>query len=95
MSQTLTLELPDEVYQAIRKEANAHNKTVEQVALDWMSQHVTPCQDTKPRRGSVEAILPFLGAWKMTTEERERIEREIYQDRHRGYEDLDRKEENR
>lgn len=30
-----------------------------------------------PRRGSAEAILPFCGAWKMSPEERARIEREV------------------
>ena len=80
MSQTLTLELPEDMYQALQKEANVQKKTLEQVALDWMAQRI------KPRRGSVEAIMPFYGAWQMAPEERVRIEREIYEDRHREVE---------
>ncbi len=34
MQQTLKLEIPEEMYKALRKEAQAKRKTVEQVALD-------------------------------------------------------------
>ncbi|MCH8295879.1 hypothetical protein IH992_32780 [Candidatus Poribacteria bacterium] len=77
MNQTLTLAVPDRVYKVLWQEAQTQKKTVEQVALDWMAQRITPS------KGSVEAIMPFFGSWEMTSEERARIEREIDEDRHR------------
>ena len=76
MQQTLKLEIPEEMYKALRKEAQAKRKTVEQVALDWISEHAPS------RKGSMEAIMPFLGSWQMTPEERARIEQKIDEDRH-------------
>lgn len=76
MSQ-LKLEIPEDVYEALKKEADTTSKALEQVALDWMRQHVESL-----RRGSVDSIMPFYGSWLMTSEERARIEHEIYQDRH-------------
>lgn len=35
-----------------------------------------------PARGSVEAILPFFGAWQMTPEEQADIEQMLYEARH-------------
>lgn len=78
MGQTLTLDLPDEVVQALKKEATRTGKTPEQVAKEWIAQLAQ-----QPRYGSAEALEPFFGAWIMTPEERARIERMIDEERHR------------
>ena len=77
MSQMLQLEMPDEVYQALEREARSLGKSPEQLALEWVREHAQ-----QPRRGSVEAIMPSFGAWKMTPEERTAIERMIDEQRH-------------
>lgn len=77
MKQVLTLEIPDEVYQALQKEAATTDKSLEQVAIEWMAQHAQA-----PKRGSVDALMPFYGAWHMTPEERTRIEQMIDKERH-------------
>jgi diketogulonate reductase-like aldo/keto reductase len=76
MNQTLTLQVPNEIYKVLQDEAESQRKTVEQVVLDWMAQRASP------RQGSLEAITPFFGAWKMTPEERTEIEHEIDKSRH-------------
>lgn len=78
MSQTLTLDLPDDVFDALKKEAARTGKSLEQVAKEWMAQHAQ-----QPRRGSTEALQPFFGAWAMTPEERAKIERMIDEERHK------------
>ena len=83
MSQTLQLEIPDDVYQALEEHARSLEKAPEQLALEWLQEHA--CQ---PVRGSVDAIMPYFGAWKLTPEERAEIERAIYEDRHREEEDV-------
>lgn len=35
-----------------------------------------------PKRGSVEALLPFFGSWEMQPEEQEQVLREIHDLRH-------------
>lgn len=74
MKQTLTLEIPDDVYEALRQEAAKTGKSLEQLALDWLSQQA--------RRGRVEALKPFFGAWQMPPEERTRIEKMLDEERH-------------
>ncbi len=74
MKQTLTLEVPDDVYEALQKEAAKTGKSLEQLALDWLSQQA--------RRGRVEALRSFFGAWQMTPEERARIEKMLDEERH-------------
>jgi len=74
MKQTLTLEIPEDIYQALQKEAAKTGKSLEQLALEWLSQHA--------RRGRLEALMPFFGAWHMSPEERTRIEQMLDQERH-------------
>ena len=77
MSQMLQLEMPDEVYQALESEARSLGKSPEQLALEWLRDHAR-----QPVRGSVDAIMPSFGAWKMTPDERAAIERMIDEQRH-------------
>ncbi len=77
MKQTLTLEIPDKVLQTLNREAARVGKSLETVALECITQHVQ-----QPRRGSVEALSPFFGAWSMSAEERAKIERAIDEERH-------------
>jgi hypothetical protein len=74
MKQTLTLEIPDDVYQALQQEADQTGKSLERLALDWLSQQA--------RRGRVETLMPFFGAWRMTPEERAQIEKMLDEERH-------------
>lgn len=77
MSQTLTMEVADTVYEVLQEAAQREGKRPEQVAQEWVVQ-----QAQSSRRGSVEALQPFFGSWQMTSEERVRIEQEIYDLRH-------------
>lgn len=52
-----------------KREAARTGKSLEQIALDWIAQHIQ-----QPQRGSAATLLPFFGAWSMTSEERARIE---------------------
>jgi len=72
---SLTLDLPDELDQALQSEAARTGKSREQVALEWIGSHHLPT------RGSAEAMLSSHGAWSMTPEERSRIERIIEEER--------------
>lgn len=71
---SITLQVPDEVYEALQKEAAKAGKSLEQLALDWLSQQA--------RRGRVEALRSFFGAWQMTPEERAHIEKMLDEERH-------------
>jgi len=77
MKQILTLEIPDEVYQALEQEATTSDKSPEQVALEWIAEHAHP-----PKRGSVDALMPFYGVWHMTPGERTQIEQMLDEERH-------------
>lgn len=77
MSQTLTLEVADTVYEILQEAAQREGKRPEQVAQEWVVQ-----QAQSSRRGGVETLQPFFGSWQMTFEERVRIEQEIYDLRH-------------
>ena len=76
MTRQLTLDLPEEVDQALQAEAARAGKSPEQLALEWIESRINP-----PPRGSVDAVLPSYGAWSMTPEERKEIERMIEEDR--------------
>ena len=76
MSRQLTLDLPDEVDQALQTEAARAGKLPEEVVLEWIESRIKP-----PRRGSAEALMLSHGTWSMTPEEHARIEREIEEDR--------------
>lgn len=39
MSQTVTLELPDEVYQVIQRTARMLGRTTEDLAAEWLARH--------------------------------------------------------
>lgn len=82
MARQLTLDLPEQVNQALQKEAARTGKSPEQVALEWIEPRMQP-----PARGSVDAILPSYGAWSMTPEERAQIERMIEEERLLGTDD--------
>jgi len=77
MKQVLRLEIPDEIYQALQREAATTDKSLEQVALEWIAQRAQA-----PKHGSVDALMPFYGAWRMTPEERAHIEQMIDEERH-------------
>ncbi len=48
----------------------------ESVVLNWLRERIPTAE-----RGTVAALMPFFGAWQMTTDERERIERLIHDER--------------
>ncbi len=74
MKQSLTLEIPDDVYHVLQQEAAKTGKSLEQLALNWITEH--------SRLGRVEALMPFFGAWRMTAEERASLEQMIEAERH-------------
>ena len=76
MSQSITLELPDEVDRALQEEAARTGKSAEQVAIEWIGSHVEG-----PVRGSADALLASHGVWSMTPDERAQIERMIEEER--------------
>jgi hypothetical protein len=49
VSRTLTIELPDELYQAFEQAAASSGRTAEAVALEWLARH--PVAPTPPRAG--------------------------------------------
>ena len=74
MKQTLTLEIPDDLYQTLQKEADKTGKPLEEIILSWITQQA--------HRGRVESLMPFFGSWNMSPEERTKIERLIDEERH-------------
>ena len=78
MTHKLTLDIPDDVFQILRKQATETGKSVEQVTLERVAQQATP-----PERGSVDALMPFCGTWQMAPEERASVERMIEEERFR------------
>jgi hypothetical protein len=76
MSQSITLNLPEDVDRALQNEAVRSGRSPEQVALEWITSHAT-----EPPRGSAEALLLSHGAWSMPPDELARIERMIEEDR--------------
>lgn len=76
MARIMTLEIPDEIDQGLGEAARRAGKSREQVALEWIGNHVQKCQ-----RGTVGALMPFYGAWTMTPEERAHIEQMIEEER--------------
>ncbi len=76
MTHKLTIELPENVYRAIQERAAAAGKSVEQVTLEHMAHEARP-----PERGSVDALMPFFGAWQMAPNERAQIEQMIDDER--------------
>ena len=78
MTHKLTLDVPDNVYRVLQKQAVAVGKSVEQVTLEHVARQATP-----PERGSVDALMPFYGAWQMAPDERAQIERMIEEERFR------------
>jgi hypothetical protein len=75
MTRSLTLDLAEEIDQALQSEAARTGKSREQVALEWIGSR------RLPPRGSAEALLSSLGTWSMTPEERSRIEQIIEEER--------------
>ena len=47
MSKTLTLEIPDEVFYALQKQAEVENKTVEEFVLEIILKHCPKSDDNK------------------------------------------------
>ena len=47
MSKTLVLEIPDEVFYALQKQAEVENKTVEEFVLEIILNHCPKPADTK------------------------------------------------
>ena len=76
MSKNLTLTMPDEVAEALQDEADRTGRSPEQIGVECIVEHTR-----RARPGATDAAMPFFGAWKMTAEERSRIEREIEEDR--------------
>lgn len=74
MKQSLTLNIPSDVYQTLTREATKTGKSLEEIALSWIIHH--------SRLGRVETLMPSYGAWKMAPEERTQIERLIDAERH-------------
>ncbi len=77
MTHKLTLDVPDNVYQVLQKQASAAGKSVEQVTLEHVAHQATP-----PEHGSVDALMPFSGAWQMAPDERAEIEQMIEEERY-------------
>jgi hypothetical protein len=67
--------LPTEVLTPFEQAVSAGKRSALIAGLlgEWLEEQ----RREQLRRGSAEAILPFCGAWQMSPEERERIEREI------------------
>jgi hypothetical protein len=80
MDKTLTLRIPHNVVTALEEEARRTDKSLEEVAIEWISRHAHELPEQRP--GSVDAFLPFFGAWEMTSGEREEIARIIERERH-------------
>jgi len=76
MSQSITLQLPDDVDRALHNEAARSGKSPEEVALEWIGSHTE-----KWRCGGADALMSSHGAWSMTPDERTRIERMIEEER--------------
>lgn len=76
MTRIMTLEIPNEIDQGLRDEAQRTGKTREQVALEWIGGHVQRSQ-----RGTVGTLMPFYGVWSMTPEEQTHIEQMIEEER--------------
>jgi hypothetical protein len=76
MKKTLILEIPDDVFQALKEEAARTGKPLERIALERITLQASQ------RRGSAEALQPFFGAWSMSPDERADIERMIEEERH-------------
>jgi hypothetical protein len=72
----MTLDIPESVERALESEAARTGKSPEEVALQLIESNLQ-----KPRRGTIDAVLPWFGAWSMTPEERARIERMIAEER--------------
>lgn len=77
MKQVLTVDVPDDVYEALREQSAKTGKPIREIASEWMAEHSRPA-----KRGSADALMPFYGAWRMTPEERARIEQRLEAERH-------------
>ncbi|MGH9834635.1 MAG: hypothetical protein ACREBD_01695 [Blastocatellia bacterium] len=60
MSQTLTLELPDDVYQAVKSAAEANGKTPAELAASKVEQLFTAGDAAEPRRQIPQLIYELL-----------------------------------
>jgi hypothetical protein len=58
MSKTLTLELPDEVYEATREAAQASGQSTEAAVAAWLRERV------EENSSSPRGIEEFFGAWE-------------------------------
>jgi hypothetical protein len=76
MSRLLKIDLPEEVDRALQEEAARTGKSPEQVALEWIEDHVETLS-----RGGREALMAMFGGWSMTAEERAQIEQMIEEER--------------
>ncbi|MBM4044127.1 MAG: hypothetical protein FJ279_03360 [Planctomycetes bacterium] len=77
MKQVLTVDVSDDVYEALREQSAKTGKPIREIASEWMAEHSRPA-----KRGSVDALMPFYGAWRMAPGERARIEQMIQAERH-------------
>jgi hypothetical protein len=91
MSELLTLELPDDLARRARALASATNRPLEAVVLDWISQAITePQVETLPdasilalcdatleheQQEQLSDLLEHAREGKLTTDERERLDR--------------------
>ncbi len=82
MSQQLTVQVPEDLFAALRAEAERERKTLQQLTLECVSRHLKP-----PRAGTTEALRPYKGCWKWTDEERSAIERMLETERNMETED--------
>ncbi len=65
MSKTLTFELPDEIYEALRQLAEKSDAPFEDVALEWLARHAHAPQPTIANADSEAAwsrLRQFAGA---------------------------------
>jgi predicted transcriptional regulator len=65
MSKTVTIELPDEVYEALEKLSKQHRKPIEVLALEWVSKYSPkPPHDMTEaqRRAACDRLLRWGGA---------------------------------
>lgn len=59
---TLTLEIPEELYQPLRQAAEASDQTIEALILQWLAQRIPPPAPTddpiESLIGSIHSDLP-------------------------------------
>ncbi len=65
MAKTITLELPDEVYESLEQVSREAGRELEDVAAEWLASRaparLMPLTDAE-RRAALDELAPFIGA---------------------------------